>query len=424
MPCDGHDIQLLRAIEDGNMRRVEAALEAGANVNGYPEQLPYAPMVAAIIANHAGIVNFLLEQGADPDRRVIKEVACPGLGRAEKTMLGARALHIAASSGKAEIVRLLLERSRADPNATDNGGDTALMLTCKCQHVCVEVVRLLLEAGADPGLAEEEGFIPLHMVAYCDHMDLVDMLYSKAPATLSRCADKGQTPLFVACGEGHERMVSKLLSLGATEPIPRKEYPLTAAVVNGCVGVVRVMVDEGGVRAVSGDAPLAEALCMAIEVRQARILRLLLMADGERGRWQWANRNIDRRHLLHFAAGFCYPAAVSVLLEEGAHEVARDSEGCIPRDVLGVDFGQAGKPQRDRGKSPFAGCCSAAQRTELNRGRGPLTKKRMPVVTVMVTLLLLLLLLRSPGLHQQSRRSPSSVCAYSGRRRRAVQSSS
>ena len=45
-------------------------------------------------------------------------------------------------------------------------------------------------------------------------------------------------------------------------------------------------------------------------------------------------------------------------------------------------------------KPPFAGCWNAARRTELDRGRGPVRKKRMPVVVmVMVTLLLLLPLL-------------------------------
>ena len=49
-------------------------------------------------------------------------------------------------------------------------------------------------------------------------------------------------------------------------------------------------------------------------------------------------------------------------------------------------------------KSVFAGCYSVVQYTELDRGRGPLMNKQMPVVAVLVTLLLLLLLLLSPPL--------------------------
>ncbi|CAN0445135.1 unnamed protein product, partial [Laminaria digitata] len=57
----------------------------------------------------------------------------------------------------------------------------------------VEIVRLLLEAGADPALAEEGGFL----VALKGHIDLVDMLYTAAPATLNRCTPDGMTPLYV-----------------------------------------------------------------------------------------------------------------------------------------------------------------------------------------------------------------------------------
>ena len=51
-------------------------------------------------------------------------------------------------------------------------------------------------------------------------------------------------------------------------------------------------------------------------------------------------------------------------------------------------------------KSPFAVCCSAAQRTELDRGRGPLMEEGVPLVEVVVTLLLLLLLLLSSRLRR------------------------
>ncbi|CAM9747022.1 unnamed protein product, partial [Laminaria digitata] len=169
---------------------------------------------AAITADDVIVVEFLLERGADPDKSVAIELLCPDTGIAT-AILGERALHVAARSGYADIVRSLLEQSRADPNATDNTGYTPLMATCDSSYVCGEVVRLLLEAGADPALAQEKGLTPLHVVAQQGHMDLVDTLYSRAPATLNRCASKGETPLLLACMYDHESMVSKLLSLGA-----------------------------------------------------------------------------------------------------------------------------------------------------------------------------------------------------------------
>ncbi|CAM9172197.1 unnamed protein product [Laminaria digitata] len=183
-------------------------------------------------------------------------------------------------------------------------------------------------------------------------MDLIDMLYTAAPATLNRYPPNGMTPLSVACCEGNESMVSKLLSLGAMQPMPPigRDWwcPLKVAVQEGRVDVVRVLINEGGIRAVGGAGPLLKALNAAVCYRQARILQLLLTMDGEETRSEWAN-TIDScagSHLLHYSAGLCYPAAVSILLEVGANEKALNSQGLTPRDAIGVEIGQ-GEPQMD-----------------------------------------------------------------------------
>ena len=78
-------------------------------------------------------------------------------------------------------------------------------------------------------------------------------------------------------------MVSRLLSLGATQrPDNRSVFPLVVAAEKGFVGVVRVLISEGGARrAVGGDLALANALHKAVVFRRAPVLRLLLTVDGE-----------------------------------------------------------------------------------------------------------------------------------------------
>ncbi|CAN0399520.1 unnamed protein product, partial [Scytosiphon promiscuus] len=230
----------------GTISAVEAALGAGANVDGHPDQ-PYAPIAMAIVGKSTDIVNHLLRHGADPDKPVTVGVLLPGrvIG---SPILGARALHIAIKAESVEIIRLLLKGSRADPNATDNEGNTPLMTACLRQCVSVEMVRLLLEAGADPALADNTGVIALHAAAHSDIPDLIDMLHSKAPGTLNRCSSYGMTPLYVACYQGHEAIVSKLLSLGAMQPEPYRKSdvcPLAIAVAKGFVGVVSVLLNDG-----------------------------------------------------------------------------------------------------------------------------------------------------------------------------------
>ncbi|CAN0041563.1 unnamed protein product, partial [Laminaria digitata] len=341
MSLDRNDLRLLQGVVEGKLDAVTAAVEAGANVNGPPrENIP--PIARATVLDHVDIVDFLLEQGADPDN--------PSSASITARSPGGRTLHFAASTGKAEIVRLLLKRS--DVNATDNAGYTPLMATCQSDHAHVEVVRLLLDAGADPTLAGKDGRNPLHLAARSDHMDLVDMLHSKAPATLNRCDAEDLTPLYMACHRGHESMVSKLLSLGAMHRMSRDDSlacPLAIAVAKGFVGVVRALITERGMRAVGGEVALVHALIMAVCFRQARLLPLLLTVGGEESRSTWANAGSEDEVLLKFGASHCYPAAVSILLEAGADETERDSEGRTPLDVIGVDLRREGV-QMDRGK--------------------------------------------------------------------------
>lgn len=338
----------MAGVMDGNFGAVEAALTAGANVNGSSGHA-FAPIVAAAVANHARMVDFLLEQGADPDMPVTEELSCC-CSTSPTALPGGRALQLAAKNNFIDIVRLLLKRSGADPNATDSTGTTPLTAACSSPHICVEVVQLLLEAGADPALPNDRGVTPLHIVAYTGQVELVDMLCAKAPATLNRCSAGGMTPLFAACSEGHQSMVSKLLSLGARQRVTSEDnglFPLVIAVMKGFFEVARTLVNRGGLEEMGGGHVLAQALYRAIVCRRPRILTMLLAAEGGEKRSKWANVNIDGRYLLHYGAGCCCHVEVSILLEAGANEAARDDWGRIPQEVIGVDLGRDDEIHKD-----------------------------------------------------------------------------
>ena len=331
------DIPLWNAVNHGDISAVEVALEAGANVNGHPGQ-PYAPIVAAIFANHADIVTHLLKQGANPGKTVTIESISPS--RAEVAQLfGVSALHVAVSVSNVRIIHSLLMSSSASINATDDKGRTPLMTSCMSECITIEVVRLLLEAGADPALADSNGIIPLHMVvSQSGSTALVDMLCSRAPSSVNHRAFNDKTPLYLACRVGHEGAVSKLLSQGAKQLALCTNIdvcPLAIAVENGHLGVVRVLMNEGGIPAVGGVMALPRAMQISIIRHRAIILRLLLTADGEEGRSKWVNVNYEGMCLLHCGAGFCNSIAVSILLEAGALEASRDAAGYIPRDIVG-----------------------------------------------------------------------------------------
>jgi ankyrin repeat protein len=70
-------------------------------------------------------------------------------------LLARPALLTAASLGYSKIVQLLLA-NRADLNAHDAGGGTALIWACNDGHI--DCARLLLAAGADPGLRNNAAY--------------------------------------------------------------------------------------------------------------------------------------------------------------------------------------------------------------------------------------------------------------------------
>lgn len=68
-------------------------------------------------------------------------------------------LHVAASRGHTEVLRLLLRRGARPDSAP--GGHTALHEACTAGHTtCVHV---LLVAGADPNMPDQDGKRPLHL---------------------------------------------------------------------------------------------------------------------------------------------------------------------------------------------------------------------------------------------------------------------
>ena len=79
----------------------------------------------------------------------------------------------AAANGHLEVVRLLLEAG-ADKNAADARGDNALITAALYGQL--EVVRLLLEAGADKNAAMANGTTALMLAAENGHLEVVRLL--------------------------------------------------------------------------------------------------------------------------------------------------------------------------------------------------------------------------------------------------------
>lgn len=124
---------LLEAIEEQkNNDVVDLVTRKGRSVVNSRGYSGMTPLTMAMRKRSSPYVNYLLQQGADPDL-------------AEKN--GDTALMIAARLGYMEGVLTMLA-ARAAIDATNRQGETALIVAV--QNRQVQVVRRLLEAGASP----------------------------------------------------------------------------------------------------------------------------------------------------------------------------------------------------------------------------------------------------------------------------------
>jgi serine/threonine-protein phosphatase 6 regulatory ankyrin repeat subunit B len=147
---------LIAASAAGSLSVVKLLIPAGAKVDHHDEH-GLTPLMHASHSGHKDIVKTLLDTHASPD-------PLPGM---------TSALILAADGGHDEVVRLLIERG-AQTNHVDNKGATALMLASKAGKL--STIKLLIERGADLARVDRFGNDAIAYASRAGHEDIVQRL--------------------------------------------------------------------------------------------------------------------------------------------------------------------------------------------------------------------------------------------------------
>lgn len=150
----------------------------------------------------------------------------------------------AAESGDAGATQELLKLGRENLNSADERHWTPLIAAAFKGYD--QIVRLLLEHGADTSAQDKSGYTALHWAAYNGQSRTVRLLLQEH-ANINARSHSGWTPLMHASASGHLAVVILLLDRGAEINLASQDgaTALTKAAANDHVEIVKHLLNHG-----------------------------------------------------------------------------------------------------------------------------------------------------------------------------------
>jgi ankyrin repeat protein len=283
------------AVRKGDMRSVKALLAAGVDVNEKRYDLA-TPLLVAILNGHEDLVDLLLEKGADPNaeggstdlsvqgsrarpikitlktpsyREQLRDVGTEG-GNGANNNWGRplqAAIHVANWHVSDEFIAVNIDRMRVIKALIKHGADVNARNTdmeprwsgaryrrrqvgltpflAAARQADIEVMRLLLEHGADPKANTPLNLTPLMLaagIAWASNqdraseeqvLDVVKMLVEELGADVNFVADTGETAMHAAAYRGANSVIQYLFDKGGKLDVQDKSGRTPLQVADG-----------------------------------------------------------------------------------------------------------------------------------------------------------------------------------------------
>jgi ankyrin len=190
---------LFQAIKTGDLQQLRQTLSSNTNLEAL-NRVGENPLTFSTQLNNEGALRLLLSQRINPN---------------QVNHQGDTALMMAARSGKANLVKLLLNAPGIKTDQSNLIQQTALHIAAANGHL--PIVSLLMEAEANPNMKDIYGLTPLHLAAEQGHLEVVQQLckqtLSGSSIAMSPKDRFGNTPLNLAIHAKRLEVASALIAL-------------------------------------------------------------------------------------------------------------------------------------------------------------------------------------------------------------------
>ena len=170
--------------------------------------------------------------------------------------MGTNSFIIACKNRQKSVIKLFLNSKKIDINERDDMGRTGLFYSCG--EGDKEIVKLLIEAGADVNLGDNNSITPLHQGAMKGNKDILELLVRNG-GDINALDFKGRAPIIYAIMQNKSEAAFKCIELGADTTLKDNDghLPIDYAATNGLKELVNFL--SSGEKDNFGNTPLHQA---------------------------------------------------------------------------------------------------------------------------------------------------------------------
>jgi ankyrin repeat protein len=214
--------RMIEAVKAGDADGLRAILQGDAEAAGARDEGGDSPLLMALYHGRRDLAELMLAHGRQPDPF---EAAAVGDADRLRAALDAEPglvtrfandgwtlLHLAGFFGHLDAVRLLLERGADASVFSINTMRNTPLHAALSGPLAAEWIRLLVESGADVNARQHGGYTPMHSAANRGDFEILDLLLERG-ADPGAAAEDGRRPIDFA---REERVKEYLRARGAT----------------------------------------------------------------------------------------------------------------------------------------------------------------------------------------------------------------